>query len=445
MSKNFIFQLGTNNWQREGEFAPGSGILHESHHNVYNNMKDTVCYSVYPSSHQTSDDPLVSILKLDHEVPICESISPVSSYRFHSMTEEVFDKYIVYLMDSTEKAMLAAEQREGIAITTVIAHHSFLNPLVMTRIKEKWMEQGKAPFKLVCFVHGTALKMFSHEKKGIDPEYPLRFFSFMINEGIFGKASKIDVCATISNEQLEKFLELYEEYPRERLVLSQNGYSSDIFKQDKSLFSNRASFLSTLKLTNIVSKGCPDSIKTTADKVVVFCGKFADWKRLETVLGAAKRYEEEFDVTTLIIGSGPAASIKTYHQMAYEKLALKQTYFLGPLPQSQIAAINSIADIGVYPSRNEPFGLVLIECLGCGTPVIGVRSGGPKDFVTAEVGSLIPECEGVELEDALYREIKKAFSEDWKKTKGQLAYDYATSKFSIYSQCDNLLQDIGKF
>ena len=36
MADRLIFQLGTNNWQRDGEFAPGSGILHEAHHHAYN-------------------------------------------------------------------------------------------------------------------------------------------------------------------------------------------------------------------------------------------------------------------------------------------------------------------------------------------------------------------------------------------------------------------------
>ncbi|WOT04740.1 glycosyltransferase family 4 protein [Shewanella youngdeokensis] len=444
MSNHIIFQLGTNNWQREGEFAPGSGILHESHHNVYNGMKDTVCYSVYPSSHQTSQDPLVTILKLDHEIPICESISPVSSYRFHSMTETVFNDYIDYLMAATEQAMLAAEAREGSTISTVIAHHSFLNPLIMTRIKNKWRTQGRAVFKLVCFVHGTALKMFAHEKEGVDPAYPLRFLSFMQREGVFGPNSQVDLCAAISNEQREKFIEIYDQYPQNKLVISPNGYSSEVFKPTPELQRERSAFLSTLKATDIVSQTTVGAINTMADKVVIFCGKFADWKRLDIVLRAAKKYEQEFNVATLIMGSGPKDAIAFYHKMAYDELELKQTYFLGPLPQPLIAAVNTVADIGVYPSRNEPFGLVLIECLGCGTPVIGVNSGGPRDFVTPAVGSLIPECEGEALVDALYGEIKTAFTEDWKSSKGQVAYDYAASNFSIASQCENLLKDIAK-
>ena len=87
MSHRLIFQLGTNNWQRDGEFAPGSGILHESHHHAYNALPGVRCYSMYPSRRQRFEDEDVHVFPLEHDIPICESVSPVSSYRWHSMSE----------------------------------------------------------------------------------------------------------------------------------------------------------------------------------------------------------------------------------------------------------------------------------------------------------------------------------------------------------------------
>merc|ERR1712203_636421 len=39
----------------------------------------------------------------------------------------------------------------------------------------------------------------------------------------------------------------------------------------------------------------------------------------------------------------------------------------------------------------EPFGLVFVECMAYKAPVVGANSGGPKDFVTPEVGVLVDE------------------------------------------------------
>ena len=61
MADRLIFQLGTNNWQRGGEFAPGSGILHESHHHAYNALPGVRCYSMYPSRRQRFVDDDVHV------------------------------------------------------------------------------------------------------------------------------------------------------------------------------------------------------------------------------------------------------------------------------------------------------------------------------------------------------------------------------------------------
>ena len=193
MDTRLIFQLGTNNWQREGEFAPGSGILHEAHHVAYNRMPQTRCYSVYPSTNQTSNDPLISVLQLSHEIPICESISPVSSYRFHSMSDNEFTAYQQHLLAFVERRIDAAEAAEGVPVSVAIAHHSFLNPLVLAKINERRLNSCKPRFKLLCFVHGTALKMFAHEKEGIDLEYPLRFLPMIMSTVHMGRPIEVPV------------------------------------------------------------------------------------------------------------------------------------------------------------------------------------------------------------------------------------------------------------
>ncbi len=440
MDTQLIFQLGTNNWQREGEFAPGSGILHEAHHAAYNRMPHTRCYSVYPSTTQSSNDPLVSVLKLTHEIPICESISPVSSYRFHSMSDEEFTQYREHLLEFVERCIENAEMAEGVPVSLAIAHHSFLNPLILGRINERRLRSGKPRFKLLCFVHGTALKMFAHEKEGVDPDYPSRFLPMMEREGVFSGTSTVDACAAISREQLKKFAAVFADFPSERMILSPNGYDANVFQSNPALFESRSSLLANTCLAPSPVEHAPKSIDTQPDKVIVFCGKFADWKRLDSLLHAASQYEKEVNVATLVIGSGPEDAIAHYHRLAYETLKLRNTFFLGPLPHAEIANYNALADLGVYPSRNEPFGLVFIECMACGTPVIGVNSGGPRDFVTNDVGGLVPECEGDDLVEALLSLIKKAFAEDWKRTKGPVAANYVQENFSVDGQCQNLLE-----
>jgi len=437
MTKNLVFQLGTNNWQRQGEFAPGSGILHEAHHRAFNAMPATSAYSVYPSSTQTSGDPQVSILALSHEIPICESVSPVSSYRFHSMSGATFDNYKSQLKQFTLDAIARAEEQEGRHIDLAIAHHCFLNPMVLSEINADRQTAGIPAFKILCFAHGTALKMFSHEAKGGDPEYPNRFFAMLTRTGLFGKDSPIDLCAAISREQLSAFATLFPDYPTERMILSPNGYDAGIFRPNDEAYQTRATLLAEFGVpTEDISAQSADE----QSQVIVFCGKFADWKRLDALLKAAAIYEQTTAATTLIIGSGPDDAVRHYKELAYETLGLKRTWFLGPKSHDDIAQLNATADLGVYPSRDEPFGLVFIEAMGCGTPVIGANSGGPRDFVSDAVGALVDE--GPNFDSRLAATIQTALQEDWKTTKGPIAAAFAAANYSVSGQCEKLLASV---
>lgn len=445
-----IFQLGSNNWQQGGEFAPGSGILHESHHHAYNSMSNTRCYSMYPSRHQKSDRADVEIIKLEHDIPIAESISPVSSYRFHSMSDGEFFAYRNRLLTQVMDYMDRIESAEGQSIDLIIAHHSFINPLIMRDAIEKRHSAGKPTPQLVCFVHGTALKMFANEKRGDNTdEYPMRFLPMMQIERIFdySNASSIDTCVAISNEQVNALGSIFPEFPIQRVIVSPNGYNKSAFHIKQDAYENRNQILSEF---NTMDALIPEANRNLSDydfdKIVVYCGKFADWKRLDALLYAAKQYENSNQkIATIIVGSGPEADQLKYQTLAYQTLGLDHTYFLGPRGQEELATLFNIADVGCFPSRKEPFGLVFVECMACGTPVIGANSGGPRDFVKPEVGVLVPETEDrSELVIALAQAIKTSLNDDWKQSKGPGAAVYAQQNFSVLQQCTNLLKEIDR-
>jgi glycosyltransferase involved in cell wall biosynthesis len=55
----------------------------------------------------------------------------------------------------------------------------------------------------------------------------------------------------------------------------------------------------------------------------------------------------------------------------------------------------------VLPSRHESLGMVLVEALACGTPVVATRCGGPEDIVDDDVGLLVPPEDPAALADGL--------------------------------------------
>lgn len=78
---------------------------------------------------------------------------------------------------------------------------------------------------------------------------------------------------------------------------------------------------------------------------------------------------------------------------------------LGPKNKQEIVALYQQSDIFVLPSRMETFGVVYIEALACGLPVIATPCGGPEEFVTEKNGILVP----IEDVDSLTKAIEYMF------------------------------------
>ena len=80
--------------------------------------------------------------------------------------------------------------------------------------------------------------------------------------------------------------------------------------------------------------------------------------------------------------------------------------FTGRLERSAMAELYKSADAFILASRSETFGVVLIEALSAGLPVIAARSGGPEDYVNDSNGLLVPTDDIAALTDAMERMVR---------------------------------------
>jgi glycosyltransferase involved in cell wall biosynthesis len=82
--------------------------------------------------------------------------------------------------------------------------------------------------------------------------------------------------------------------------------------------------------------------------------------------------------TRIVCGEGPLAA------------QLQATYpdvvWMGVLPRPQLARVYAAADVFVFPSRHETFGLVMLEAMACGTPVAAYPVDGPLQVLGADQG-----------------------------------------------------------
>lgn len=77
--------------------------------------------------------------------------------------------------------------------------------------------------------------------------------------------------------------------------------------------------------------------------------------------------------TKVVVGDGPA--------LQGLRARYPDAVFLGPLHGAELAGAYRAADVFVFPSLTDTFGLVMIEALACGTPVAGFPVAGPLDIV----------------------------------------------------------------
>lgn len=442
-----MFHIGTNNWQRQGEFAPGSGILHASFHQTFNSMKGVRCYSMFPSKKQEDPvpepdyEPTFRVFKLTHDIPICESHSPNSSYRWHQFSEAEYQAYLTRLENEVCTFMDEIEEREGKPFDYLVSHHAFTNAMTGAQILKRRQDAGNKGLRHYNFVHGTALKMYIKEKDK-DPEYPERFLPLVLKHNVFQGNSATAGVWVNSQDFVKKFQDIFTQYPAQKVIYSQIGVNQKIFRATGS------------KVADDLAKYIKAEDKARFDgagvkRIITFVGKFADWKRLDGVLHAAKVYEDQFpDLATIIVGTGPQESIDLYTGVA-SKLALKRVFFIGPQGQPDLAQLFSMSEAGIFPSYCEPFGMVFIECAACGCPMIGAKSGGPVEFVTDKQGVLVPEEPEWQTEAGIAKlgasladSVKTAIGENWKQTKGPGCVQWVADNFSTFAQCDKMLQDM---
>jgi len=101
--------------------------------------------------------------------------------------------------------------------------------------------------------------------------------------------------------------------------------------------------------------------------VFVSAGRIAVEKNLEAFLSL------DLPGSKVVIGEGP--------QEAELRRRFPEAHFLGRLEGASLAAAMAAADVFVFPSRTDTFGVVQLEALACGVPVAAFPVTGPKDVI----------------------------------------------------------------
>lgn len=116
--------------------------------------------------------------------------------------------------------------------------------------------------------------------------------------------------------------------------------------------------------------------------IILFVGNIIKRKNVATIIDAKKQLKS--DCFLVVVGDGPLLnSLK--EKVKVENV--EDVIFTGA--RNDIANVIQSSDLLILPSYSESFGLVLIEALACGKPVIGSNVGGIKEIITDDVGLLV--------------------------------------------------------
>jgi glycosyltransferase involved in cell wall biosynthesis len=127
--------------------------------------------------------------------------------------------------------------------------------------------------------------------------------------------------------------------------------------------------------------------------ILLFVGRIAPEKNLEAFLSL------DIDATKVLVGDGP---LKNFLEKKYP-----ESVFLGEKFGDELAQMYSLADVFVFPSKTDTFGIVLLEALACGIPVAGFVMPGSQ-FILSKVEG------GIFLEENFIFAVEKAigYSQD---------------------------------
>lgn len=155
--------------------------------------------------------------------------------------------------------------------------------------------------------------------------------------------------------------------------------------------------IGTLTDIEVVSNGVDISIFEPVDdtkirqrhdlsgQLIGYTGRHGVEKELGTIIDIAEELPQ--DVTVVFGGDGPDRS----RLEAVANTSPVDVRFLGFLPRDELPAFYSMLDVFVFPSPVETEGLVAMEAIACGTPVVGVAEGAlPETIKQGRTGLTFP-------------------------------------------------------
>ena len=263
-------------------------------------------------------------------------------------------------IDAFEAGIEAVARRERLTYDVLHSHY-WLSAVVAERLKARWRLPHIAMFHTLGEVKNRSRISEREQGPRIEAE-----------RAVAQQAERIVVASRDEQQQLVRL------YGAEaaRIAVVPCGVNLDLFRPVAKEEARR-------------QLGLRDD-----DRILLFVGRIEPLKGVDILLGAAAQMEGEPDCFVLVVGGDSSTregEVAHLRDLASELGIAERVSFLGAVDHERLPLFYSAADVCVVPSFYESFGLVALEAMACGTPVVASRVGGLAGTVRdSETGYLIP-------------------------------------------------------
>ena len=252
----------------------------------------------------------------------------------------------------------------------VIHAHDWLVTYAAAALKETW------ELPVVATVHATEYGRHQGWLPG-----PMNKLIHQVEWWLTYEARRVIACSSYMRQQVEDLFAL----PRDKVDVVPNGVK-----------------ISDFEVATDEAEAFRRTLTGPRTRMVLFAGRLEYEKGVQTVLRALQRVRAEIGPTRFFVAGVGTYSDELRRQV--RQLGLRHhVRFTGFLEDHELRLHYAAADVAVAPSIYEPFGLVAVEAMACGTPVVVGDTGGLREIVSGGTGlSFTPQDED-ELAGALTR------------------------------------------